>query len=460
MPQWHAGRGLIYSLLLLAGCGGGSGPASVAVPDVTQQTQSAATALLSRSNLTVGAVTTQSSSTVAIGAVISENPAAGVLVARSSAISLIVSSGTPVPGFVGATQAMATTILTNANLALGAVSQQPSSSVAIGHVISETPAAGTLVSGGSAVSLVISSGVAVPSVVGQTQAAATSAITSAGLTLGMSTRALSTSVPAGSVISESPTAGSRLSPGTAVNLVISSPFLPLSATMTTPRAYHTATLLPNGRVLISGGLTGVAASVLNAVEVYDPGTEGFSALTRTMNIARFVHAATLLPNGQVLITGGDDNGQTGSIRALNSAELYDPVANAFTTLNATMTTARVGHTATLLPNGQVLIAGGDQNSSTPFSTAELYDPVAQTFTALTATLTSPRAGHTATLLADGQVLLTGGGGGTGPDLNSAELYDPVAKTFTALTAKMSTGRNHHTATLLSNDQGTADRWQR
>src|SRR5208282_5681835 len=118
---------------------------------------------------------------------------------------------------------------------------------------------------------------------------------------------------------------------------------------------------------------------------------------------RVLHTATLLPDGRVLLTGGLKNI---SLAALSSAELYDPVASTFTALTATMTTVRDQHAATLLPNGLVLINGGsNRESGNGLDIAELYEPAARTFTALDATLTTPRGGHTATLLRNGQVLL-------------------------------------------------------
>src|SRR5579863_7332730 len=240
---------------------------------------------------------------------------------------------------------------------------------------------------------------------------------------------------------------------------VANTFTALSAMMTTARAYHTATLLPNGKVLLTGGWNG-SGSILNTAEVYEalpPSANTFTALSATMTSARAADTATLLPNGQVLITGGD-NRFPGTGTTSDTAELYDPVANTFTALSATMTTAREGHRATLLPNGQVLVTGGFNNGSSALNTAELYDPVANTFTALTATMTSARQFHMAALLPNGQVLLTGGTDGSGTVVNTAELYDPVAQTFTALTATtgtpitMTSARQGHTATLLPNGQ--------
>jgi len=213
---------------------GGTPPPTVPVPNVVGQTQAAATSAITSAGLTVGTVTQQSSTTVASGSVISESPAAGTSVASASAVNLVVSSGAPaptqvaVPNVVGQTQAAATSALSAAALTVGTVTQQSSTTVASGSVISESPAAGTSVASASAVNLVVSSGapaptqVAVPNVVGQTQAAATSAITSAGLTAGTVTMQSSTTVASGSVISESPAAGTSVASASAVNLVVSS----------------------------------------------------------------------------------------------------------------------------------------------------------------------------------------------------------------------------------------------
>src|SRR5437764_547513 len=165
---------------------GSSPPPTVLVPNVVGQTQAAATSAITSAGLTAGTVTMQSSTTVASGSVISESPAAGTSVAMASAVNLVVSSGAPppppvaVPNVVGETEAAATSAITSAGLTAGAVTQQSSTTVASGSVISQNPAAGTSVASGAAVSLVVSSGappptaVAVPNVVGQTQAAATS----------------------------------------------------------------------------------------------------------------------------------------------------------------------------------------------------------------------------------------------------------------------------------------------
>ena len=172
--------------------------------------------------------------------------------------------------------------------------------------------------------------------------------------------------------------------------------------------------------------------------------------TGSMTTPRTSHTATLLTNGKVLVAGGRACNTISPCPDLASAELYDPATGTFTPTGS-MTTARRGATATLLNNGRVLIAGGGvgSNGSVP-SSAELYDPATGTFTP-TGSMTTARIYPTATLLNNGKVLVAGGGQINGPDLNSAELYDPQTGTFTA-TGNMITARNSHTATLLNNGQ--------
>ena len=147
----------------------------------------------------------------------------------------------------------------------------------------------------------------------------------------------------------------------------------------------------------------------------------------------------MLPNRQVLVTGGC------GLSSLASAELYDPATGVWTTTGS-MATARWQHTATLLRNGRVLVAGGGDGHGNSFSSAELYDPATGVWTA-TGSMATARGGHTATLLPDGRVLVAGGFN----FLSSAELYDPATGMWTA-TGSMATGRSFPTATLLPNGQ--------
>jgi WD40 repeat protein len=217
-----------------------------------------------------------------------------------------------------------------------------------------------------------------------------------------------------------------------------------TGSMATARNYNTATLLPNGKVLIAGGYNLTVA--LATAEIHDPVTGVFTA-TGSMTTARYQPTATLLPNGKVLIAGGlDPTGNT----TLASAELYDPATGIFTATGS-MTTARYLYTATLLPNGKVLITGGFNLTAT-LASAELYDPATGIFTA-TGTMTSVRNLHAATLLGNGKVLVLGGAGqGTSKGFfASAEIYDPATGIFTA-TGSMTTPRysRYFPATLLPN----------
>lgn len=209
-----------------------------------------------------------------------------------------------------------------------------------------------------------------------------------------------------------------------------------------PHVYHTATLLPDGKVLIAAGHdeTENGPQTHNVAELYDPVGGTFTPTTGHLHVDRDGHTATLLPNEKVLIAGGLQTTTPGYGNCLNSTELFDPASQTFA-LGPTMSVTRCGHRATLLPTGKVLIVGGSGAS------AELYDPVGNTFTS-TGAMTVRRGDPTATLLLNGQVLVAGGYTAVGPGTtNSAELYDPATGTFTA-TASMWVARQEHTATLL------------
>jgi hypothetical protein len=212
--------------------------------------------------------------------------------------------------------------------------------------------------------------------------------------------------------------------------------------MNAVRFHATATLLQDGTVLIAGGDVGNNAG-LNTAEVYNPATGIFTATKGTMHTVRTTQTATLLANGTVLIAGGQGNisGQM----AWNTAEIYNPVSQTFTLLSATMSTARASHTANILSDGTVLIAGG-QNNSGVLSSAEIYNPSTSTFTSAGG-MNSARMNHTATSIANGTILITGGTNGSASALVTAETYSPSARQFT-LTGNMTVPREFHSATLL------------
>jgi hypothetical protein len=205
--------------------------------------------------------------------------------------------------------------------------------------------------------------------------------------------------------------------------------------MTSPRYGHMATLLPNGKVLVSGGQNG--SSYLTTAEVYDPASGTWSA-TGSMASPRYYHSATLLPNGKVLVSGGQNG-----ISYLATAEVYDPASGTWSA-STPMASARYRHTATLLNNGKVLVSGGFSNSG--YVAAEVFDPATGAWSAA-GSMASPRDQHTATLLPNGKVLVSGGKNSSG-DIATAEVYDPAANTWST-TGSMSSARRVHMAALLN-----------
>ena len=254
-----------------------------------------------------------------------------------------------------------------------------------------------------------------------------------------------------------------------------------------PRVSHTATLLPDGRVLVVGG------TISGGAELYDP-KEGKWRFTQSLQGARYGHTATLLGNGKVLVAGGYDeftdpintavlynpdtdtwsstgnfntdgdgpptatllqNGKVLITRRGESPELYDPDAGTWSIISSPSRNMGLGHTATLLPGGRVLLAGGEYDG--PINSAELYDPNTSTWSS-TGPLNRARSNHTATLLPDGKVLVAGGvvyqvsaGMSFGVQLANSELYDPDTGTW-SFTSKLNDPRSGHTATLLPDGQ--------
>ncbi|MFL6438728.1 MAG: putative Ig domain-containing protein [Terriglobales bacterium] len=262
-------------------------------------------------------------------------------------------------------------------------------------------------------------------------------------------------------------------------------FCPTSA-MVIPRVDSPGVRLGDGKVLYAGG-NGDGGVILQNAELYDPATQSFAVVPNALPAPRGNgHTATLLPDGRVLLAGGRADAMT----TVNTADLYLPVSQTFVSTGS-MSAPREFHTATLLPSGKVLIVGGIGGQST----LELYDPAENVF-GRPVNLPDPRQWHTATLLANGKVFIAGGAVKTtllydpvtsattsGPDLSSvhtlaaavrlsdgrvliaggndnatpsqgatlatADLYDPIANTITAV-GSMNFARFAHTAELLPN----------
>lgn len=207
--------------------------------------------------------------------------------------------------------------------------------------------------------------------------------------------------------------------------------------MLEPRSGHTATTLPDGRVLIAGGMRR-NQEFYKSAELYDPSTGKFQA-TGDMSIGRVGQIAVLLSTGKVLIAGGwVGHGGT------DSAELYDPDSGRFTTISK-MTARRGRPSATVLTNGDVLIAGGEENDNESLASAEIFHVKTISFQP-TDSMHHARVSHTATLLDDGLVLIAGGYGDSVS--SSAELYDPKTGFFTE-TGSLRAARCKHTAGLLA-----------
>jgi len=196
--------------------------------------------------------------------------------------------------------------------------------------------------------------------------------------------------------------------------------------MTSTRRGHTATLLNSGLVLVTGGTDGNGFALASA-EIYDPMT-GMFAQIPGMTTARAFHRATLLNGGKVLLSGGFN----GASRPA-AAEIYDPFSGFVAT--GLLNTPRDTHAATLLPNGQVLIAGGE-NSGGPVGITEKYDPSSGIFS-LTANnndhFDPARVGHSATLLTTGQVLVAGGSQVAGAGLYQPSVFVPAGLSSISVT---------------------------
>lgn len=208
--------------------------------------------------------------------------------------------------------------------------------------------------------------------------------------------------------------------------------------MTTARAAHQATVLPSGLVLVTGGCAGDGCAPFHrSAEIYDPTSRSFRSIN-PMTVPRASHTATLLPDGRVLVAGGCSEGG-----ATASAEVYDPGTGRWTPVGD-MTEPRCSHIAVPLADGRVFIMGGGDGRLGDLETAEIFDPATSAFTALSG---MREAHYLATRLPDGRILLTGGQDRQGQILATAELFDPATGRFEP-TGEMATARVKHAAAVL------------
>jgi beta-lactam-binding protein with PASTA domain len=432
---------LSLGMLVLVACGGGgggsgpaSGPSQVDDPNVQGDTQAAATAAITAAGLSVGTITMQASGTVAVGDIISESPVAGTNVSSGSAVDLVVSSGpapVSVPNVVGDTQAAATTAITGAGLVIGTVTMQSSATVAAGNIISESPAAGTSVSKGSTVNLIVSSGpavVAVPNVVGDTLAPATTALTGAGLVVGTVTQQTSATIVTGNIISESPTAGTSIASGSAVNLIVSgssSSGFTLGGTVTgLPVAQLSA-------LVLSDGTTATSPTASTCVGFCSPGSPFvFSALPT--GTAYKVSVVTQPPGETCSVTQGA-SGTIGTSNVTNLA--ISCLAGSWTPLSS-MPVPR-GAMAVAVLNNLIYVIGGATYPFAPnqicYASVTVYDPSTDTWS-FAAPYPVARFAMAATAI-NGKIYVFGGTDCQNNNASAADVYayDPAANSWTPVT---------------------------
>jgi len=233
----------------------------------------------------------------------------------------------------------------------------------------------------------------------------------------------------------------KVAAGTASASIIEASFV-FTGNLNVARFGHTATLLPDGKVLVAGGLYSYSGEAVSA-ELYEPATGTWTRTGNEVCAAWWDRTATLLANGKVLVAGR------------LCAELYDPTTNTWVR-TGDLVGSRSGHTASRLADGRVLVAGGLAPNwyADPTASAETYDPVTGVWT-LTGALAFARIGHTATVLRDGTVLVAGGCVASAdawslescPAASSTEIFDPHKGTWTSA-GGLTVVRSGHTATLL------------
>jgi hypothetical protein len=216
----------------------------------------------------------------------------------------------------------------------------------------------------------------------------------------------------------------------------------LGPSLNTARANHTATLLPSGKVLVTGGWNNSDGNLFSC-ELYDPTTNSWSS-TSPMNHARGYHSATLLLSGEVLAAGGEDENSNLS----HTAEIYDPIEETWTPVGS-MAFKRESFGLVTLGNGEGIALGGHSTPSDPIAT-ETFDPNSNTWTTVGSLSTSREVPIAVTLL-DGRALTAGGWGHTGGNTKDTEIYDPSLLQLNkwTVTGPMNIDRAGHMAVTLN-----------
>ncbi len=258
---------------------------------------------------------------------------------------------------------------------------------------------------------------------------------------------VATLLPNGNVVVAGGEHNNRVIPSTEVYSPVTNSWSK-SGNLNTARSSAAALVLPSGSVLIAGGcISNCLGATTATAELYNSTNRSWSS-TGSMATARTYFGMVLLPNGKVLAAGGCTNlNSNGCGGVTSAAEVFDPSTGKWSSTGP-MRAARGNLTATLLPNGKVLVAGGINAANNPLATAELYNPSTGTWT-LTGRLNVARDEHTAVLLSTGKVLAVGGENAAGVTTNRTELYDPSTGKWT-LTGSLNVSRLEHTATMLMN----------
>lgn len=219
-------------------------------------------------------------------------------------------------------------------------------------------------------------------------------------------------------------------------------FTRVASRMTYPRDFATASMLPGGRVLIAGGYNLVLGSLFT-LEIFDPTNRRFTLAQARLSEGRELFSATTLADGRILFAGGFN---THTHHTLDSADIYDPAAGTCTAVRGRMAQDRFGHAAQLLRDGRVLIVGGKHwrvgKPDRFLASAEIYDPAADRFFPAKNEMSTPRDRPTTSLLPDGRVLISGGQAGSKGPL-ACDIFDPATETFTVAPAQMHDPRMAH-----------------